>query len=72
MPPQNSNQKGENEKIKIDLDDEYEVALNNASQEEIIDLAGLYTYFKFCVYHLFLFCLFRLLRNTFLSTYVLM
>lgn len=43
MPPQNSNQKGENEKIKIDLDDEYEVALNSATQEEIIDLAGWYS-----------------------------
>ena len=43
MPPQNAGQKAENEKIKIDLDDEYEVALNNATQEEIIDLAGLFT-----------------------------
>ncbi|XP_065213803.1 tropomodulin-like isoform X2 [Planococcus citri] len=41
VPPQNANQKGENEKIAIDLDDEYEVALNNASQEEIIDLAAI-------------------------------
>ncbi|XKL60396.1 hypothetical protein PGB90_007453 [Kerria lacca] len=41
VPPQNVNQKNETEKIKIDLDDEYEVALNSATQEEIIDLAAI-------------------------------
>lgn len=42
VPPQNTNnQKNEDEKIKIDLDDEYDVALKSATQDEIIDLAAI-------------------------------
>lgn len=51
IAPQNINQKGDNEKIKIDLDDEYEVALNSASQEEIIDLAGKLAVFFIRIHH---------------------
>jgi len=40
-PETNGNTEHE-DKIAIDLDDEYGDALNTASQEEIIDLAGIY------------------------------
>lgn len=39
-PPPNAAQLDADEKIAIDLGDEYEQALTDASQEEIIDLAG--------------------------------
>lgn len=39
-PPPNAAQVDADEKIAIDLGDEYEQALTDASQEEIIDLAG--------------------------------
>lgn len=40
-PPPDDKQREADEKIAIDLGDEYEQALTDASQEEIIDLAGL-------------------------------
>lgn len=40
-PPPDAKQLEVEEKIAIDLGDEYEQALNDASQEEIIDLAGI-------------------------------
>jgi len=43
-PETNGNTEHE-DKIAIDLDDEYGDALNTASQEEIIDLAGIYLHF---------------------------
>lgn len=44
MPPPEKIQaeKDADEQIAIDLGDEYEQALNDATQEEIIDLAGIY------------------------------
>lgn len=39
-PPPDAEQLANEEKIAIDLGDEYEQALTDASQEEIIDLAG--------------------------------
>lgn len=39
-PPPSAMQLEADEKIAIDLGDEYEQALHDASQEEIIDLAG--------------------------------
>lgn len=39
-PPPDAKQLDADEKIAIDLGDEYEQALTDASQEEIIDLAG--------------------------------
>lgn len=39
-PPPDDKQREADEKIAIDLGDEYEQALTDASQEEIIDLAG--------------------------------
>lgn len=42
-PPPSAAQIEADEKIAIDLGDEYETALNDASQEEIIDLAGKFT-----------------------------
>lgn len=39
-PPPDAKQLEVDEKIAIDLGDEYEQALTDASQEEIIDLAG--------------------------------
>lgn len=41
-PPPDAKQLETEEKIAIDLGDEYEQALTDASQEEIIDLAGAY------------------------------
>lgn len=45
-PPIPEKQRDADEQIAIDLGDEYEQALNTASQDEIIDLAGnfLHTY----------------------------
>lgn len=40
MPPETNGTTEHEDKIAIDLDDEYGDALNDASQEEIIDLAG--------------------------------
>lgn len=40
IPPENPKQKEADEQIAIDLGDEFEEALNDASQDEIIDLAG--------------------------------
>lgn len=40
VPPPDEAQREADEKIAIDLGDEYEQALTDASQEEIIDLAG--------------------------------
>lgn len=40
-PPQPQKNQDADEQISIDLGDEYEEALGTASQEEIIDLAGL-------------------------------
>ncbi|RZF48827.1 hypothetical protein LSTR_LSTR003207 [Laodelphax striatellus] len=40
-PPQSQLQKDADEQIAIDLGDEYEEALNDATQEEIIDLAAI-------------------------------
>lgn len=42
MPPvrENLKEKEADEQIAIDLGDEYEQALTNASEDEIIDLAG--------------------------------
>nr|CAD7418701.1 unnamed protein product [Timema cristinae] len=39
-PPQSARERNAEEQIAIDLGDEYETALTDASQEEIIDLAG--------------------------------
>ena len=39
-PPVPEKQRDADEQISIDLGDEYEQALTDASQEEIIDLAG--------------------------------
>lgn len=39
-PPPSAGQVSLEERITIDLGDEYEQALQDASQEEIIDLAG--------------------------------
>lgn len=43
MPPkqQGMNRNDDDEEIGIDLGDEYDQVLTNASQEEIIDLAGI-------------------------------
>lgn len=41
IPPENAKQKEQDEQIAIDLGDEYEEALNTASQDEIIDLAAI-------------------------------
>lgn len=43
VPPETNGTTEHEDKIAIDLDDEYGDALNGASQEEIIDLAGIYT-----------------------------
>ena len=44
-PPQESaKEKAVDEQIAIDLGEEYEQALSNATQEEIIDLAGKYNF----------------------------
>ena len=40
-PPPPQQEIDAQEKIQVDLGDEYEHALTNASQEEIIDLAGM-------------------------------
>lgn len=40
-PPPDAKQRDADEQIAIDMGDEYEQALEDASQEEIIDLAGL-------------------------------
>lgn len=40
-PPPDAKQREAEEQIAIDMGDEYERALEDASQEEIIDLAGL-------------------------------
>lgn len=42
-PAQSAAQRDADEKIAIDMGDEYEQALSDATQEEIIDLAGTYT-----------------------------
>lgn len=39
-PPPDAQQREADEKIAIDMGEEYEQALTDASQEEIIDLAG--------------------------------
>jgi len=44
-PETNGNTEHE-DKIAIDIDDEYGDALNTASQEEIIDLAGINIFFS--------------------------
>lgn len=46
VPPikENPKEKDADEQIAIDLGDEYEQALSEATQEEIIDLAGLITF----------------------------
>ena len=41
-PPQPIKLQEAEEQIAIDLGDEYEQALTDATQEEIIDLAGIY------------------------------
>lgn len=41
MAPETNGKSEHEDKIAIDLDDEYGDALNDASQEEIIDLAGI-------------------------------
>ncbi|CAH0777809.1 unnamed protein product [Bemisia tabaci] len=41
IPPENVNQKEADEQIAIDLGDEYEQALSQATQDEIIDLAAI-------------------------------
>jgi len=41
VPPETNGTTEHEDKIAIDLDDEYGDALNDASQEEIIDLAGI-------------------------------
>jgi len=41
VAPETNGKSEHEDKIAIDLDDEYGDALNNASQEEIIDLAGI-------------------------------
>lgn len=41
-PPPDSQQRDAEERIAIDMGDEYEQALTDATQEEIIDLAGIY------------------------------
>lgn len=46
-PPPDAKQLETDEKIAIDLGDEYEQALTDASQEEIIDLAGNFFSFAF-------------------------
>lgn len=45
MAPETNGNTEHEDKIAIDLDDEYGDALNTASQEEIIDLAGIYLHF---------------------------
>lgn len=45
-PPPDKKQIESEEKIAIDLGEEYEQALNDASQEEIIDLAGMYSIYS--------------------------
>lgn len=47
MAPESNGNTEHEDKIAIDLDDEYGDALNTASQEEIIDLAGIYIYFLY-------------------------
>lgn len=42
VAPETNGKSEHEDKIAIDLDDEYGDALNTASQEEIIDLAGKY------------------------------
>lgn len=49
VAPETNGKTEHEDKIAIDLDDEYGDALNDASQEEIIDLAGIYT-FIFIIY----------------------
>lgn len=44
MAPETNGKSEHEDKIAIDLDDEYGDALNGASQEEIIDLAGIYIF----------------------------
>lgn len=44
-PPPDAKQRDADEQIAIDMGDEYEQALEDASQEEIIDLAGLLSLF---------------------------
>lgn len=39
-PPPDATQRDADERIAIDMGDEYEQALTDATQEEIIDLAG--------------------------------
>lgn len=41
MAPETNGKTDHEDKIAIDIDDEYGDALNGASQEEIIDLAGI-------------------------------
>uniref|UniRef100_A0A8D9FJQ7 Tropomodulin n=1 Tax=Cacopsylla melanoneura TaxID=428564 RepID=A0A8D9FJQ7_9HEMI len=41
IPPENAKQKEQDDQIAIDLGDEFEEALNAASQDEIIDLAAI-------------------------------
>lgn len=50
IAPETNGKSEHEDKIAIDLDDEYGDALNNASQEEIIDLAGKY----YLLYYLYL------------------
>lgn len=42
MAPETNGKSEHEDKIAIDIDDEYGDALNDATQEEIIDLAGIY------------------------------
>lgn len=51
VAPETNGKSEHEDKIAIDLDDEYGDALNTASQEEIIDLAGIYVVI---FYHSFL------------------
>lgn len=51
VAPETNGKSEHEDKIAIDLDDEYGDALNGASQEEIIDLAGTYKliFFNVCI-----------------------
>lgn len=49
VAPETNGKSEHEDKIAIDLDDEYGDALNGASQEEIIDLAGIYKFIFFIV-----------------------
>lgn len=53
MAPETNGKTDHEDKIAIDIDDEYGDALNGASQEEIIDLAGILL-FIFLVNFLFI------------------